>query len=285
MDPRSERSSRYKRRLPRLRGDGPYPETTTPTIGAAPPPARGWTLSGSGAEHCSVGSPACAGMDPWHGDGRTAPLRLPRLRGDGRSTTSLNGKAGRAPPPARGWTSERRISRLCGVGSPACAGMDPRATRSCAFARGLPRLRGDGPRCACLRGRGNAAPPPARGWTPMLLQDKQAIGGSPRLRGDGPVSRTHGGRGPGSPACAGMDPQSGSEGVPGVGLPGLLGDGPRCACLRGRGNAAPPPARGWTLSRASVCEKAPPPARGWTPCDLPAHRRSTWPRRQIVRTA
>ena len=140
------------------------------------------------------------------------------------------------------------------------------------------------------------APPPTRGWTPLL---------GARIGNNG-----------GSPAYAGMDPTLGRADWEQWRLPRLRGDGPCMSRKVGRGSPAPPPTRGWTpvsvhllqhgpgspayagmdpsISRMEpttrrlprlrgdgplvaggnyTLKMAPPPTRGWTHPDLHAGRR------------
>src|SRR5690606_892311 len=83
MDPTPASRGSACRRLPRTRGDGPFPGTVPRPWQTAPPHARGWTADAHALAELLAGSPARAGMDP---GGMAAPGRpggLPRTRGDG----------------------------------------------------------------------------------------------------------------------------------------------------------------------------------------------------------
>ena len=167
---------------------------------------------------------------------------LPRLRGDGPTEKACALLATVAPPPARGWTPHLRGKTPPNMGSPACAGMDPVRCVHVGKCDRLPRLRGDGPQTAFMLARGVVAPPPARGWTRLWRPDLAWREGSP--------------------ACAGMDPGTGSLRVTLRWLPRLRGDGPRASEMRVAKIMAPPPARGWTPHRRT----GPPSWRGSPAC-------------------
>ena len=197
-----------------------------------PPPARGWSRPAADERHRRPGSPACAGMVPHAGSPSPMPKWFPRLRGDGPGPGSVLTIAPRVPPPARGW-SPVMVSPIPTVdGSPACAGMVP-SLAACRWRRpGFPRLRGDGPGTGSMLSIVTLVPPPARGWSPT--------------RGQFYATRC------GSPACAGM--------VPGRKLvhrafhrfPRLRGDGPARHHPGQLRQMVPPPARGWSHSRAAL---------------------------------
>ena len=133
-------------------------------------------------------------------------------------------------------------------GSPAHAGMDPRAsadswnckrlprTRGDGPGRsqeprsqlGLPRTRGDGPLAGPIARQATAAPPHTRGWTRVLARMRHA-----RI---------------GSPAHAGMDRRRASSGRQSSRLPRTRGDGPVVVTRIDPFGAAPPHTRGWTAS-------------------------------------
>ena len=125
MDPTNLTLDNDFLRLPRLLGDGPVVEFTEPIGTPAPPPARGWTRKPHLLAGRSIGSPACAGMDPSMTSIAFAASWLPRLRGDGPSDGGFFFVGSLAPPPARGWTQMVEFRRQRRSGSPACAGMDP----------------------------------------------------------------------------------------------------------------------------------------------------------------
>ena len=207
MDPLRPCWMRGKCWLPRLRGDGPPISLLGRKVRKAPPPTRGWTQKDASNEHAIMGSPAYAGMDPAQPPCTDRYTRLPRLRGDGPSCSGSFGGGAEAPPPTRGWT------RLCADvlqsahGSPAYAGMDPTKTSISGCRMRLPRLRGEDPywierpvqsaRLPRLRGDGPllrmssksvaTAPPPTRGWTLRLPDQRAGRRGSPAYAGMDPT--------------------------------------------------------------------------------------------------
>ncbi len=212
--------------LPRVRGDGPHGRHVARRVHVAPPRARGWTRHGRLAAASARGSPACAGMDPRLRNRLSGMPGLPRVRGDGPGQWCAFVTSEQAPPRARGWTRPPRAAGPRSGGSPACAGMDPLPSCSCASATRLPRVRGDGPGDVLTWNTGNAAPPRARGWT--LDAHRPAVAPC------------------GSPACAGMDPRPMRRVTVVRGLPRVRGDGPPAATTPRRHRGAPPRARGWT---------------------------------------
>ena len=156
--------------------------------------------------------------------------RLPRTRGDGPKRRTGSRRMPTAPPHTRGWTptTTGRNNRL--RGSPAHAGMDPdRLARQHAL-HGLPRTRGDGPCNLFVDGRGYAAPPHTRGWTPRRVR-RAAVD-------------------TGSPAHAGMDRGRTLASDIADGLPRTRGDGPRTPSVVRPLAEAPPHTRGWTPNHA-----------------------------------
>ena len=133
-----------------------------------------------------VGFPAHAGMDRGGGGRARARSRLPRTRGDGPVTTSVNVDRGGASPHTRGWTPSVARRQRARPGFPAHAGMDPAPGWPRGRTPRLPRTRGDGPDGFALRADEVAASPHTRGWTlPPAAEPLQ---------------------GRGFPAHAGMDP-------------------------------------------------------------------------------
>ena len=206
MDPSRSYASRVGCWLPRLRGDGPAGGPAAGRAHEAPPPTRGWTRSCLPYWICISGSPAYAGMDPDAATGRSAPARLPRLRGDGPLDLALFTTAEVAPPPTRGWTRQEAHRAGARLGSPAYAGMDPTTARPRRSTRWLPRLRGDGPAVTAPPALRPSAPPPTRGWT-LRQHDGLWLAS-------------------GSPAYAGMDPEQPRPRAGIERLPRLRGDGP-----------------------------------------------------------
>ena len=218
-------------RLPRTRGDGP----PTP-IGAgfrprAPPHTRGWTLGGWPSGGFYIGSPAHAGMDPPPGKRWATTRRLPRTRGDGPRASRPCWTRSMAPPHTRGWTYSPPTSSSGPTGSPAHAGMDPSRMTGHWLSIRLPRTRGDGPAQFQREENRATAPPHTRGWTPGIV-----------------LTRLHA---RGSPAHAGMDPDTGRCYQDNGRLPRTRGDGPLPADSRDVEPQAPPHTRGWTPGRES----------------------------------
>ena len=186
MDPSVPPSPRPPPRLPRSRGDGPQSSTSAPPHHTAPPLTRGWTPQWLPSPRIEPGSPAHAGMDPWRTPEATRGCRLPRSRGDGPYSRDRPNITQAAPPLTRGWTPAAHAAGSNGGGSPAHAGMDPRAGPVSGRPCRLPRSRGDGPKPSITGDAVTQAPPLTRGWTHMQVILKDV-----RL---------------GSPAHAGMDP-------------------------------------------------------------------------------
>src|SRR5690606_19851046 len=107
---------------------------------------------------------------------------------------------------ARGWTVQRAVVFVVVLGSPARAGMDPDDGWPIGAVDRLPRTRGDGPFLSPENPGTVMAPPHARGWT------------WPSGRARAECS--------GSPARAGMDPNSSESRSPKGWLPRTRGDGP-----------------------------------------------------------
>ena len=115
-----------ERSLPRMRGDPPpllivngYPMRSTPHArGSTPTAHRKWV------SHAVY--PACAGIHPSYLAIKKSNYRLPRMRGDPPSTSSINLSRSSSTPHARGSTRYAhdvwRISQVY----PACAGIHPR---------------------------------------------------------------------------------------------------------------------------------------------------------------
>ena len=230
MDPRRRNRRSSGRGLPRTRGDGPPRGAKWERDPAAPPHARGWTLSHARDDAAGSGSPARAGMDraPLRARGRRR--RLPRTRGDGPLSVFVEGDGFEAPPHARGWTVGRGRVHLRRAGSPARAGMDPAPLSVQSRPSRLPRTRGDGPEAGRLIDRWIEAPPHARGWTGLrahLAVDAR-----------------------GSPARAGMDHLALQRHDLAQRLPRTRGDGPVSRQVPLAWCQAPPHARGWTAAPA-----------------------------------
>ena len=226
MDPARAPCSPTWRRIPRTRGDGPYPGPPVVSPAGDSPHARGWTSSWPTSPAPGTGFPARAGMDPWRRLARGPDGGIPRTRGDGPSAARIAPSAARDSPHARGWTVEGWMRMAAEAGFPARAGMDRRRGWWRITRPGIPRTRGDGPRPVPGSRSGLADSPHARGWTLLHL---------------------HAGRHPvGFPARAGMDPAPRIRYPVVARIPRTRGDGPP------RGDSGPghrgdsPHARGWT---------------------------------------
>ena len=213
-------------RFPRTRGDGPDHGGQFAVRPVFPPHARGWTRGGPARLGSRRVSPARAGMDrPWC----VAPTPcecFPRTRGDGPALIRVPKLADWFPPHARGWTGDGRRDPPVRAVSPARAGMDRRRwvllVGPCCF----PRTRGDGPSRSSAGAMFLEFPPHARGWTAPAAN----------RRAGGAVS----------PARAGMDPGSGTDGAGTAGFPRTRGDGPVADWAEEGNNSFPPHARGRT---------------------------------------
>ena len=226
MDPRPAAPPAARTRLPRTRGDGPYPGRPRRVWAKASPHTRGWTPGTPGGTWPPAGFPAHAGMDPAAGDRRRPPRRLPRTRGDGPAAPDGPNRTISASPHTRGWTRRVILVEHALVGFPAHAGMDPGRSRSPGARAGLPRTRGDGPDGRLAVAACDAASPHTRGWT----LDRRAG----RLGSDG------------FPAHAGMDPCRDDAPRSPRRLPRTRGDGPGLnRCTRTVAEASPH-TRGWT---------------------------------------
>ena len=165
MDPQTAKIASAGEGFPRVRGDGPLPFLRASRCFGISPRARGWTLRDRGANRSLRDFPACAGMDldsPVHVVWGT---RFPRVRGDGPSHARLIVTGRPISPRARGWTLLLDQPANHDGDFPACAGMDPLASKIRHSTPGFPRVRGDGP-YPQGRPRGEVPiSPRARGWT------------------------------------------------------------------------------------------------------------------------
>ena len=93
-----------------------------------------------------------------------------------------------APPHSRGSSPAERHPTLCGSGSPALAGIIPRAAETTHDPCRLPRTRGDHPRASARRYRSSWAPPHSRGSSPVRAHSDHVRSGSPALAGIIPSS-------------------------------------------------------------------------------------------------
>ncbi len=218
--------SRAWRRLPRVRGDRPSSQGAGVEVVGSPPRTRGSTCPRPPPGLCTPVSPAYAGIDPQKDSSSSAPLCLPRVRGD-RPSKAQGGKplAG-SPPRTRGSTlhpSQRWSSRRV---SPAYAGIDLfRLWRSGGGSR-LPRVRGDRPHSPDLAYPTLESPPRTRGST------------QPRFA----LLRSH----PVSPAYAGIDPSPPPNTRSATGLPRVRGDRPKWGFALQLLDVSPPRTRGST---------------------------------------
>ena len=211
-------------RLPRPRGDRPDTSTPLEPVGAAPPPTRGSSHFGLTSHAPTGGSPAHAGIVRSCRHRRGCVGRLPRPRGDRPSQEALNTSKKVAPPPTRGSSPGLARGRRRRPGSPAHAGIVPSASRIMSGVCWLPRPRGDRPRHADTSTPRSRAPPPTRG-------------SSPRRAGSCRVSA-------GSPAHAGIVPDTPTRRLRDLGLPRPRGDRPFEDETRETFDMAPPPTRG-----------------------------------------
>ena len=162
IDPSLLRARSITPGLLRLRGDRPYKRYATQEEALAPPPARRSTPSTSPVISTSVGSSACAEIDPNSSAPTAAPVRLLRLRGDRPELRSRPLARTAAPPPARRSTPLARRVRRHAMGSSACAEIDPRGEFDSQETAWLLRLRGDRPVAEGEWAALADAPPPAR---------------------------------------------------------------------------------------------------------------------------
>ena len=170
-------------RFPRPRGDGPSGLPLLSVLSLVPPPTRGWshrTLRRPGRQR---GSPAHAGMVPRDHTIHHTSIWFPRPRGDGPWKVPRMSGVQPVPPPTRGWSLACLTRRPLRRGSPAHAGMVPRAASSRCSVVGFPRPRGDGPLDSRRCGRGERVPPPTRGWSPLVRIALSDQDGSPAHAG------------------------------------------------------------------------------------------------------
>ena len=178
------------------------------------------------------GSPAHAGIAPHDVGQAPVPCGLPRARGDRPREPRPPRAEARAPPRTRGSPACRPRSGCPASGSPAHAGIAPRATRSPPRSLGLPRARGDRPRRWFRSRLPVRAPPRTRGSPQLVLRRGPRVGGSPAHAG---IAPGHGGRATSLPW-----------------LPRARGDRPQ-GQARGAGReAAPPRTRGSPLEKADL---------------------------------
>ncbi len=207
MDRVARMSGAGNRSVPRMRGDGPTRDSTSPNPQKCSPHARGWTDGIDLTARTAIVFPACAGMDRPRGRSARQPPGVPRMRGDGPAQMAATPAPTACSPHARGWTDCDREPGLHHVVFPACAGMDRWQRCDSGVMGGVPRMRGDGPNWRPTRRPPMMCSPHARGWT------------------DGVVRRD--GRPAVFPACAGMDRRCRRKRWSSVSVPRMRGDGPR----------------------------------------------------------
>ncbi len=210
-----------------MRGDRPLSLAEYTLTLLATPHARGSTLDGGVRGHCRRGYPACAGIDPKLAGVLVDDGWLPRMRGDRPDQTTARTGRTLATPHARGSTRRRGRHHRQLRGYPACAGIDLWQKAADARRGRLPRMRGDRPTNALLRGDMKTATPHARGSTHTITAGITVAVGYP--------------------ACAGIDPPTLSTSTTGRGLPRMRGDRPYGETQDQALSEATPHARGSTL--------------------------------------
>ena len=154
------------RGLPRACGDRP-PSDYVVGVGVwAPPRMRGSTLFHRDLVDDARGSPAHAGIDPATASRSRRGTGLPRACGDRPGVWLTVDVDTGAPPRMRGSTPGGRPTRHARRGSPAHAGIDPRAGAGAVVSVRLPRACGDRPARAARCCSSCGAPPRMRGSTP-----------------------------------------------------------------------------------------------------------------------
>ena len=177
-----------------------------------PPHPRGWSRQTVPPRQPRVGSPAPAGMVPDPLGFCGLRYGFPRTRGDGPVLAVVTEPFVVVPPHPRGWSLAERLGLHQATGSPAPAGMVRIMPAHAAAPMRFPRTRGDGPQRDTGRTDAFEVPPHPRGWSPGRWASSLTGRGSPapagmvpntswnddgtdrfpRTRGDGPFSRTSG---------------------------------------------------------------------------------------------
>ena len=203
MVPARPRISAGFSRFPRPRGDGPLTPSPRVSRRSVPPPTRGWSARHHPVEQSGRGSPAHAGMVPAEAAPADVGAWFPRPRGDGPFIRLVLNRIDGVPPPTRGWSVGPQAHAASQWGSPAHAGMVPRARHHRpgalgspahagmvlvgirAVARDLrfPRPRGDGPRLSAGLHAEPPVPPPTRGWSRTAAVRLADVDGSPAHAG------------------------------------------------------------------------------------------------------
>ena len=246
------------RRLPRVRGDRPFPSSPMSRLTAASPRPRGSTRCQSVRHELQGGFPASAGIDPHADFKRCGGIGLPRVRGDRPVTGRLSWGASKASPRPRGSTFSSCLHQDRRSGFPASAGIDPVHTRYTRFQWRLPRVRGDRP----LSG----------------LSAREAIGASPRPRGSTGPGPALGPAQGGFPASAGIDLHK-EAGLPRPHrLPRVRGDRPPSSAAVGPPRRASPRPRGSTPHPRKRILHGPgfPASAGIDPHQLARRSRTRW---------
>ncbi len=226
IDPAAAVSSFAILRLPRSRGDRPPRRRVASGVVAAPPLTRGSTRRLARLRRLPLGSPAHAGIDPILKKYDNLKKWLPRSRGDRPYVGTTPSGAETAPPLTRGSTRQDINNHNRNRGSPAHAGIDPRAASRATAPAWLPRSRGDRPVSRLLRHSRRRAPPLTRGSTRSGYAKLSAALGSP--------------------AHAGIDPAHAARPCSRRRLPRSRGDRPRACSCPCRTKKAPPLTRGST---------------------------------------
>ena len=150
IDLRDLTIGKYKRSLPRMRGDRPHNWKCKQEEQKFTPHARGSTGIIRVTLCYSLVYPACAGIDRLCRNLWATLIRLPRMRGDRPPTVVVGLCTLGFTPHARGSTACRG-SQPPRVGVyPACAGIDRLLSWRARMAPRLPRMRGDRPKPALI---------------------------------------------------------------------------------------------------------------------------------------
>ena len=186
-------TSRFLRpRLPRARGDRPGTSSSVGCQLGAPPRTRGSPAMPFPSSDRVRGSPAHAGIAPCSSRGRPPIPRLPRARGDRPSPGAQRTTLFRAPPRTRGSPLVGNDPLEVSLGSPAHAGIARERRAQRGQRRGLPRARGDRPLPRTAGRSPFAAPPRTRGSPLRSRADPGKPGGSPAHAGIAPETDTCG---------------------------------------------------------------------------------------------
>ena len=113
------------RRLPRMRGGGPTPESMPPLSMWSSPHARGWSRLGKYITHYRDVFPACAGVVPKPRRHPPGHGGLPRMRGGGPLLSGTRYTLLKSSPHARGWSQSEKVALRDMCVFPACAGVVP----------------------------------------------------------------------------------------------------------------------------------------------------------------